>query len=119
MTLNDLVFLLEAHVTIDDDLLERARHYENTHRDLGACHGCCALTGTQHQPSCPRASILHDPEWRKRIQPQREAIVKRLDGTQVSFIFESQEEALEYLCCNLKPGEDMEIRNYTPPPGTA
>jgi hypothetical protein len=72
MTLSDLVLLKDAGVRIDQDDFDEALAYENTHRDFASCHGCCVPTREQHQPSCPRASILTMPDWYEELQ-RREA----------------------------------------------
>jgi hypothetical protein len=62
-TLHDLVFLKENDVAIDGEIFEFVRAEENTHRDIAACSGCSVRTFGQHDPSCPRASILFEPRW--------------------------------------------------------
>jgi hypothetical protein len=62
-TIQDLVLLRDAGVKIDPDAYLEALGYENLHRDFSSCRGCAAITGTQHQPSCIRASILFCADW--------------------------------------------------------
>jgi hypothetical protein len=70
-TIQDLVLLKDAGVKIDVDTFLEALEYENQHRDINSCRGCAAITGTQHQPSCPRASVLFDSDWYEILR-QRE-----------------------------------------------
>ena len=70
MTLYDLFFLRTIGVLIDPDDFARVLRYENKHRDFRACTGCCAISYTQHQPSCPRASVLFEPDWFERLRPE-------------------------------------------------
>jgi hypothetical protein len=61
--IQDLVLLKDAGIKIDADTFLQALEYENVHRDFAACKGCAAIAGTQHQPSCTRASVLFDADW--------------------------------------------------------
>lgn len=77
ITLFDLILLHDAGVEIDAEDFARALHYENKHRDFGSCTGCCAITYTQHQPNCPRASVLFEPDWFERLGPDHDANIER------------------------------------------
>jgi transposase len=63
LTAQDLVFLREVAISIDQETLVSVRTAENTHRDYARCPGCGALRYGQHKPSCYRASILFEPTW--------------------------------------------------------
>jgi hypothetical protein len=67
-TIQDLVLLKDAGVEVDADLFLGALEYENLHRDFSSCRGCAAITGSQHQPSCTRASILFDEDWYEALR---------------------------------------------------
>jgi hypothetical protein len=67
LTIFDLIFLRDAGVVIEAEDFARALQYENKHRDFMPFAGCCAITYSQHQPSCPRASILFEHDWFERL----------------------------------------------------
>lgn len=62
-TIQDLVFMQKVGIRIDADDFAKVLVAENTHRDFSACFGCCAITQEQHQPSCPRSSVLFEADW--------------------------------------------------------
>jgi hypothetical protein len=70
LVLRDLIFLKKCGIRIDADTFEQVRVAENVHRDFAPCSGCCALTMTQHDPTCPRASILWEPLWYEMLKDQ-------------------------------------------------
>ncbi len=72
LTVQDLVFLREVAISIDEETFVSVRTSENTHRDFEKCPGCAALKSEQHQPSCRRASILFDPMWYEFLTGQNE-----------------------------------------------
>jgi len=63
LTLNDLVFLKTIGVSTDADLFVQVLESENTNRNFAPCNGCGAKTFGQHQPTCPRASVLFLENW--------------------------------------------------------
>jgi hypothetical protein len=67
-TIHDLILLKDAGVLIDAADFVSVLRYENLHRNFSACSHCCAVTWTQHQPSCPWASVLHDKNWFEILQ---------------------------------------------------
>jgi hypothetical protein len=69
-TLADLVFLHDLRIAVDIQTFAAARDAENTHRDFASCSGCGAQTFTQHDPTCPRASILWEPLWYEMLKDQ-------------------------------------------------
>ncbi len=68
LTTHDLLFLRATGIRIDAEDFAKVLQFENKHRDFMPCAGCCAITYTQHQPSCPRASLLFEPDWFDRMQ---------------------------------------------------
>jgi len=68
--LQDLIFLKKCGIRIDADTFDQVRDAENVHRDFAPCSGCCAISMSQHQPSCPRASILLEPLWYEMLKDQ-------------------------------------------------
>jgi len=62
-TLRDLVFLRSVNILIDPAEFDAVLRRENIHLDFTACESCCAITFQPHQPSCPRASLLFEPDW--------------------------------------------------------
>lgn len=73
-TLDDLMLLREAQITIDEETFASALHYENMHRGFAACSDCGAITFTQHQQSCPRASVLWSPDWFEKQRDPRAGV---------------------------------------------
>lgn len=71
-TVQDLVFLREVAIRIDEETLVSVRTCENTHRDFARCPGCGALRYEQHKQSCFRASILFEPTWYEFLTGQNE-----------------------------------------------
>ena len=63
LALSDLVFLRKAQIAIDEETFASVLRFENEHHDFTSCLGCCAITFAQHQPCCPRASILFQNNW--------------------------------------------------------
>jgi len=70
LVLQDLIFLKKCGIRIDADTFEQVRDAENVHRDFARCQHCCAISMSQHQPSCPRASILWEPLWYEMLKDQ-------------------------------------------------
>jgi hypothetical protein len=68
LTLHDLILLKDAGVLIDAADFAGVLEYENLNRNLSSCPCCCAITWTQHQPSCLWASILFDENWFDIVQ---------------------------------------------------
>jgi hypothetical protein len=67
-TIQDFVFLKQGGIHIDEETFVQVREEENTHRNFTTCPGCCAMTFSQHQPSCSRASVLFLPNWFETVQ---------------------------------------------------
>ena len=61
--IDDLCFLREAHIRIDDESFMSVLLYENMHRDFTPCRGCKVTTFSQHDSMCRHASVLWIPEW--------------------------------------------------------
>jgi hypothetical protein len=72
LVLDDLMFLREAHIQIDDETFMSVLLYENMHRDFTPCSGCSVTTFGQHDPLCRHASVLWLPEWFDIIQAREE-----------------------------------------------
>jgi len=68
LVIDDLMFLREAHIQIDDEMFTSVLHYENMHRDFTPCRGCKVTTFSQHDSMCRHASLLWIPEWFEIIQ---------------------------------------------------
>jgi hypothetical protein len=73
LTVQDLVFLREVAISIDEETFVSVRISENTHLDCVRCPGCAALRHEQHKPSCPRASILFERTWYEFLTGQNDA----------------------------------------------
>jgi hypothetical protein len=71
MTIDDLIFLRKARIAIDEAMADEVRLWENKNRDLSACCECLARPSEQHDPTCPRASILFEPDWFDRVKQAR------------------------------------------------
>ena len=68
LVLDDLMFLREAHIRIDDETFTSVLRHENLHRDFGSCSDCGVTTFSQHDRMCRRASVLWLPNWFEIVQ---------------------------------------------------
>jgi hypothetical protein len=67
-TIHDLILLKDAGIRIDAADFASVLACENLHRNFSACPDCCAVSFTQHQPSCRWASVLWLPDWFEIMQ---------------------------------------------------
>jgi hypothetical protein len=68
LVIDDLMFLREAHIQIDDETFMSVLLYENMHRNFSNCPDCHATTFSQHDSMCRHASVLWIPEWFEIVQ---------------------------------------------------
>jgi hypothetical protein len=67
LTVEDLVFLREAGMSVSDEDVQNVLLYENRNYFLRQCECGARPFVDQHRYDCRHASILVEPDWYRRI----------------------------------------------------